>query len=176
MTLRPDPSHALEATYREAHARMRGLPFLNPSLSVEAVGFDEWEGHWLGVMVTPWFINLVLAPGDLSRWQSIARGDKRRYRFPAGEYEFIGAEEPAVGDFQICSLFSPVLEFDDHPTARFVAGQARMALLDPANDERHAPAARREPLHEIERSLRKPMSRRDLLRARFITPGDDDRR
>jgi [NiFe] hydrogenase assembly HybE family chaperone len=175
MTLRPDPSRALEATYREAHARMRGLPFVNPALSVEAVGFDAWEGHWLGVMVTPWFINLVLAPRDVARWQRIPRGDKRTYRFPAGEYEFIGAEEAAAGDFQICSLFSPVLEFEDHATARFVAEHARTALLDAANDERRSTTPRREPLRDIERSLDKPMSRRELLRARFVTR-DDDRR
>lgn len=178
MTLRPDPSSALEATYRDVQAtRMRGLPFLNPAVNVEAVGFAAWDGHWLGVLVTPWFINLVLAPRDESRWHEVAPGEKRRYQFPAGDYEFIGAAEPAVGDFQVCSLFSPVLEFEDHATARFVAEQARTALLDPANDERPRTAdARSEPIKEIEQALHTPMSRRDLFRGRFRSRSDDDRR
>ena len=48
----------------------------------------------------------------------------------AGDYEFVGTIEPGVGEFQLCSLFSPVLEFEDQATARFVAQHARAALLD----------------------------------------------
>jgi [NiFe] hydrogenase assembly HybE family chaperone len=95
LTFGPDPSDALEATYRHvAETRMHGLPFVNPVLAVEAVGFAPWEGRWLGVMVTPWFINLVQAPLDPAQWRSLGQGEKRRYRFPAGDYEFIGAIEP----------------------------------------------------------------------------------
>ena len=83
---------------------MHGLPFVNPALAVEAVGFAPWEGRWLGVMVTPWFINLVLAPLDPAQWRSLGQGEKRRYRFPAGDYEFIGAIEP--GRRRIPALFA----------------------------------------------------------------------
>ncbi len=55
-----DPSARLVAAFEAAAVRMRGLPIVNPALAVEAVGFAPWEGHWLGVMVTPWFINLTL--------------------------------------------------------------------------------------------------------------------
>src|SRR5512143_3606548 len=40
--------------------RMQGLPFLNPALQVDAVDFAPWEAFWLGVMITPWFVNLTL--------------------------------------------------------------------------------------------------------------------
>ena len=43
---------------------MQGLGFVNPALRVEAVAFEPWDGHWLGVMVTPWSINLLLLPHD----------------------------------------------------------------------------------------------------------------
>jgi [NiFe] hydrogenase assembly HybE family chaperone len=174
----PDPSAALEARYREVgETRMRGLPFVNAALAVEAVGFAPFEGRWLGVMVTPWFINLVLAPLDPAAWRSIGPGDKLRYRFPAGEYEFIGANEPGVGEFQACSLFSPVLEFVDQPTARFVAEHARAALLDAANREQHdAEEARAGPIARVEQALDAPVSRRDVLRGRFSGDADVDRR
>jgi len=173
----PDPSAALEATYRHvAETRMRGLPFVNPALAVEAVGFAPWEGRWLGVLVAPWFINLVLAPLDPAAWSPIGRGDKRRYRFPAGDYEFIGASEPGVGEFHVCSLFSPVLEFDDQATARFVAVHARAALLDAANREAHAVDEQPGPLARAGQALDAPLSRRDVLRGRFRPDADADRR
>ena len=175
-TLGPDPAAALEARYREvADTRMRGLPFVNPALVVEAVGFAPWEGRWLGVMVTPWFMNLVLAPLDPAVWRSIGQGEKLRYRFPAGDYEFIGANEPGVGEFQICSLFSPVLEFEDPATARFVAMRAREALLDAANREVHVVEERSGPIAQVEDALEAPMSRRDVLRGRFLPDVDVDR-
>lgn len=167
---RPDPSHALVATYRRVHAtRMAGLPFLNGRLDVEAVGFRAWKAHWLGALVTPWFMNLVVAPREAAQWRPLPPGEKRRYAFPAGDYDFVSACEDGVGEFFACSLFSPVQEFDDQATARYVAEHALAALLDPANDararsEEHASG----PIAQVERKLDGPMSRRDLLRGHFL--------
>jgi [NiFe] hydrogenase assembly HybE family chaperone len=167
-----DPSCALAATYRHVAAtRMLGLPFVNPALAVEAVGFAPWEGRWLGVLVTPWCINLVLAPLDPSAWRPLGQGEKRCYRFPAGDYEFVGTIEPGIGEFQLCSVFSPVLEFVDQATARFVAEHARAALLDAANNE-----VRPGPVAQVRQSMDAPMSRRDVLRGRFLPDVDADRR
>ena len=47
--------------------------------------FAPWKGYWLGVMLTPWFMNLMLAPRDPARWRPLPPGAKRRYAFPAGE-------------------------------------------------------------------------------------------
>ena len=134
-SLLPDPSGRLANAFRAAAARMEGLSFVNPALAVEAVGFAPWQGHWLGVMLTPWFMNLVLAPRDAAAWRSLPQGEKRCYRFPAGDFDFIGARDELAGDYQLCSLFSPVLQFDDQPTARMVAQLARDALFDAANAE-----------------------------------------
>jgi len=49
-----------QAIYRE---RMRDLPIVNSRLAVEAVGFEQWEDKDLGILITPWFMNLVLFPG-----------------------------------------------------------------------------------------------------------------
>jgi [NiFe] hydrogenase assembly HybE family chaperone len=181
-----DPASRLEAAFRAAAQRMQGLPIVNQALDVEAVGFARWEGHWLGVLVTPWFMNLTLFPGDPERWQTLAPGAKRRYRFPAGDYEFIGAHDATIGEFQVCSLFSPVHEFEDHATARLVAELAREALFDPANAEvpvmpvaNLSPASTAEapagPLAQIEASLGAPLSKRDFLRGRFLGSDRDDR-
>ena len=55
----PGPSRARAAFGTSPqHADARAADFVNPALAVEAVGFRPWEDHWLGVMVTPWFMNL----------------------------------------------------------------------------------------------------------------------
>jgi len=185
MALLPDPSARLTSAFRAAAERMDGLAFVNPALEVEAVGFALWNGRWLGVMVTPWFMNLTLVPADPAAWRPLAVGAKRRYRFPAGGYEFIGARDSAIGDYQDCSLFSPMQDFADHATARLVAQLARDALFDPANAEAQVAAtanlspsagdAPAGPLARLETELGARMSKRDFVRGRFLGGDRDDR-
>jgi [NiFe] hydrogenase assembly HybE family chaperone len=181
--LRPDPSQGLVDSFRLAAARVQGLAFVNPALAVEAVAFAPWQGHWLGVLVTPWFMNLILAPRDAAAWTPLKPGAKRSYVFPAGTYDFIGACDDVAGEYQMCSLFSPLLHFDDQETARLVAGLAREALFDAANAEpgdmpvgnlAPAPVASSTgpgPLEKLESQLTARQSKRDFLRARWT--GDD---
>ncbi len=179
-----DPSPRLVAAYRDVLARrMRGLPFVNPALEVEAVGFAPWNGRWLGVMLTPWFMNLMAVPLDPAAWAALPTGAKRAYVFPAGRYEFIGGDDERIGSYESCSLFSPVLDFADHATARLVATLARDALFDPGNAEvprypepNLSPAARAPgPFGELEARLDAPLSKRDFLRGRLVDPGDGHR-
>jgi len=187
------PAERVEGVFRAAEARMRGLDVVNPRLAVAAVGFAPWDGLWLGVLLTPWCMNLMLLPRDPALWQPLAIGAKRRHTFPAGEYEFVGAHDDALGPYAVCSLISPVLQFADQETAVQVATLARAALLDPANAEvpelppaaadataTPAAAAGAEaapgPLAQIQRQLDAPMSKRDLLRGRFRGTDRDDRR
>lgn len=178
----PDPSPRLNAAYRAIARRMDGLNFVNPAIDVEAVAFAPWESHWLGAMVTPWCINLMLLPRETAGWTSLPQGEKRRYSFPAGEYEFISSRDEAVGEYQMCSLISPVLDLPDHATACQVAELACAALLDPANaplpeappagagpgDADLAPG----PLAQIKERAAAPMSKRDFLRGRFLRGGE----
>ncbi len=177
-----ESSARLVAVFRAAAQRMDGLGFVNPALEVEAVAFGPWEDRWLGVMVTPWFMNLALLPRDPGGTPPLKVGAKRRYAFPAGEFEFIGSSDPAVGDFEMCSLFSPMDEFADQATARLVAALAREALFDATNAEPAAipppgfgPASPAEatprPLAELEQRAAAPMSKREFLRGRL--PGGE---
>jgi [NiFe] hydrogenase assembly HybE family chaperone len=153
---------------------------------VEAVGFAPWDEHWLGVMLTPWFMNLTLLPRNARAWQPLAIGAKRRYTFPAGEYEFVGANDAAVGAYQVCSLFSPMHEFADQETARLVATLAREALFDAANaavaempaaglSPAADPPAAPGPLAQLEQRLDAPLSKRNFLRGRFLGADRDHR-
>jgi [NiFe] hydrogenase assembly HybE family chaperone len=134
LATRPSPAAALERVFRGVlHHQMQDMPLVNPALSVEAVGFRPWDGHWLGVLVTPWFMNLVLMPRVAGKWSPIRERESRHYVFPAGVFEFIGSQDPVLGDYQACSLFSPMFDFADHAAARDTAAAALDALFDGAH-------------------------------------------
>ncbi len=115
------PAARLEAVFtRIGKTRMQGLPFLNPNLRVEAVGFRPWSGEWLGALVTPWCLNLVLMPGE-GPWKSLPAGGERIVALPAGRFRFLAGHDEELGEYHACSLFSPAQAFADHETARAVA-------------------------------------------------------
>ncbi|MDO9283954.1 MAG: [NiFe]-hydrogenase assembly chaperone HybE [Aquabacterium sp.] len=129
----PSPAAALAARFeRILRGPMHGLPMLNPALRVQAVGFRPWDRHWLGVLVTPWFMNLVLLPRVRSSWPAIGERASRHYVFPAGVFEFIGHHDAELGDYQACSLFSPMFEFADADGALATAEAALQSLFDAA--------------------------------------------
>lgn len=123
-----------------ARTRMAGVPVSNPALRVEAIGFasqagDDGVGVGAGILVTPWFMNLVRLPlhhdprtADVGRMQRHAVGTQA--------FGFIGAHEAAIGAFAACSLFSPMFEFADQAAARATA----LAVLDECCRVSAAPA------------------------------------
>ena len=126
-----DPAALLEAEFREIYtAKMRDVPFCNHALHVEAVGFQPWQGHVLGVLVTPWFMNLTLLPGPDEDWSALVRGEKELVEFPSGTYEFLHANRERIGGFKGCSLFSPMGEFASQLAAVDVARAVMIALFD----------------------------------------------
>ncbi len=127
-----DPGPALEAAFRRIEReRMRDMPILNRALGVRALGFRLEPQGWLGVLITPWFINLMLLPAEGARWTTLAVGQSRTLALPAGGFEFVGGFEEAIGEYQFCSLFSPVLEFADQESACAVALAALEAVRMP---------------------------------------------
>ena len=122
-----------------ADGPMRGLPLNHPGLRVEALGLEVWPGEpefALGVLVTPWAMNL-LRVALRAQAPLLPVGAKGLHILGARELEFIGAELAAFGRFEMCSLFSPMLEFADQDaalaTAREVLKLLRVAsALQPA--------------------------------------------
>ena len=128
-----------DAVYRD---RMQGLPIVNPALSVEAVGFEPFEAHQLGVLISPWFMNLVLLPGD-DALDVFKQGASVKIELPAGPYEFTVSHDEAVGTFLSAILFRTVSDFPDQQTARDVATEIATLVRDPdAPADQKKPAAK----------------------------------
>lgn len=126
-----DPSSELERVFAHiARTRMADLPLCNGALRVEAIGFRAGPGgHWVGVLVTPWAINLLCLPRQAEHWPALAAGAKHDWDFPSGVYEFTVAEESTMGTYHLCSLFSPALDFASHEQAQLTARAAVAALF-----------------------------------------------
>ncbi|XWN32829.1 MAG: [NiFe]-hydrogenase assembly chaperone HybE [Devosia sp.] len=141
-TAAPDPMaqhiasvcERLVAEFREVHhAKMRDMPLTNPALHVEAAGFCAHEGMVLGVLVAPWFMNVILMPGPGEDWSQITCGAKELITFPSGTYEFVHNVRPGLGGYKACSLFSPMDTFGSQLQAMDVARAVLPALFDPEN-------------------------------------------
>lgn len=160
MTLRVhqlDPAVAVEqAFFRIQRERMVDVPILNPALSVEAIDFQRWQGHWLGIVVTPWCMSVLLIPGGAENWVSTGENRRRFVKFPAGDFAFLGSDEVELGEFQSCSLFSPMGKFSTQSEATMTARASMIGLLTPAQ-----PA---QPIGKNDRDGEKPsLSRRGFL-------------
>lgn len=181
---------ALDTVFtRIQHERMQGVPVLNTALRVQCVGFRAWQTHCLGVLITPWFMSLMLLPCESDEWEALKIGDKVTQVFPSGAYEFIVAEEEDLGRYLSCSLFSPVFEFEDQEAAVATAEAVMSGLMEEENRELLSMREKEiesiwhgggEPEGEfptdeellntptLEEKLEAPISRRDLLRGRFL--------
>ena len=128
---------ALTRRFREiATTRMHGLPLLHPGLEVEAVGF-AWQHigtpdctGLLGILVTPWCMNLLWLPDDDQARP--AEGESREYRIGDERLAFLAVEDEVLGHYQSCSLFSPMFDFVDAQSARETAVQVLSLLRRPA--------------------------------------------
>lgn len=141
---------ALEHTFNVIlNTRMQDLPLLNPALSVKALGFQRVNDDWLGALITPWFMNLLLLPAAKADWCDLPIGSQFERAFPYGVFTFTVAHEVQLGTYAQCSLFSPMFQFQDQNAAITAARSALHALLAPP-----APPA---------------LSRRELLRLHLGT-------
>jgi [NiFe] hydrogenase assembly HybE family chaperone len=130
-----EPARRLVDYYERASRRMQGMPVCNPNLVVESVGIREFDGRRVGVIVTPWFMNLTIlpSPADLATWRA---GAVARIAFPFGLYDFDVSEAGDNGLIATRSLFSMMHEFADQDSARVAARAAIDALFEPAAPER----------------------------------------
>ncbi|MES9934717.1 MAG: [NiFe]-hydrogenase assembly chaperone HybE [Candidatus Sedimenticola sp. PURPLELP] len=178
---------SLESCFRTIYdQRMKDLPIVNDQLEVEAVGFQLWNGHDVGVLITPWFMNLVMLPMEGDEWIDLPLDSKREFDFPARKLTFVLTEFEGIGRCMSSAIHSPMNGFPDHPSAVDTAGQFLRDLMDEEMQVEADPEGERlqrflqgeemsreeEPTEEttgLDEKLQQPVSRRDLLRGLFAS-------
>jgi [NiFe] hydrogenase assembly HybE family chaperone len=153
-----------------AATRMAGLPICNAALRVEVVGWREWNGRHVAVLVTPWTINLILLPGS-EALDPLPLDVKQTWTFPSGNYDFMGLNEAVLGVSHICSLVSPTLHIATQEDAVNIAQQIMQYLFMEESPDQMRDAERKDSMEAArfngEKLMDKPLSRRDFLRGSF---------
>ena len=143
-----------------ANTAMRDLPIYNHALRVDAIGFEATTEGWLGVLITPWFINVVLLP--VRRVEAtVPLGSKVTHDLVSGEHEFSVGEDDELGRYDFLTLASPTLKYKSHQAAREVAQKALAKLLTPP--EAAGAAIPEQPIHFVSAEQR-GKERRAFLR------------
>ena len=166
------PGRLLEEIYRKIHSEhMLGLPILNPVLEVEAVGFVPFQGYLVGILITPWCMNLMLISGT-ERCPVLAEGKSQSWIFPGGMLKFFAGFEAGIGSCQVCSLFSPMPEFASQEEARSAAQAVLNGLFSDVVkvEPEKAQIQPADTLAEMRAAVTAPMTKRDFLRGSFL-PG-----
>ncbi|GEM_PF-6227300 len=129
-----------EAIY---HDKMQGLPIVNSNMQVRLACLKAVrEGVYLGALVTPWFINLLLKmvqqnesdvrDRHLEFYPEIGVGEKVVMKFPSGQYEMLVNHQPTLGYFYTCALFSDMHSIENQAVAEEVAQQCVHLVFDEA--------------------------------------------
>ena len=116
----------LEEAWRTVATRMADLPVVHPGLSVQSVGFRGFGDGFIGVVITPWVMNVVLtgaagADGPL--------GSDVEVHLPAGRVDFAPTKLDGIDPVLACSVFSPMDALADQAAARAVAWEVLDQLL-----------------------------------------------
>jgi [NiFe] hydrogenase assembly HybE family chaperone len=147
----------LDAYRAVAAGDMSALPGFNPALTLEAVGFRDWEGHGLGVLIAPWFMNLILLPGPDDDWTGIDPREGCEWKLPTELIVFHPCDLAGPGLHLTAPLFTDLSAFPDQDTARAVAREVMRQLFEPGAEQAPADSG-------ATRLLERPVSRRGLFR------------
>jgi [NiFe] hydrogenase assembly HybE family chaperone len=169
MTLDDRIAALVDRFRRIGEANMKGLPIYNDQIEVEAVGFQPFGEGFIGALITPWFLNLILLPPEPRPWEPARIGAKFQVDLPGGQLPFTVAGDEEIGHYDSYSIRSPMQGVNGNVAARFLAEAALAKALTPPKPEEmagpEAPACERS--HgDVD------TARRNLLRGKFKEGSD----
>ena len=131
-----NPASLIEAGFSQvAEESMRGLPFYNSAISVKTCGFQIFDNQWIGTVLTPWMLNVIILPGPDQIWDKRQIGSRVGLELPYGNMTFVVGQMEKLGQYLACSLLSPL---DKHLTAeqgvKLAEDSMRMLLSLPVRD------------------------------------------
>lgn len=134
--LAENPQPLLERLFSGiAEREMCALPFYQPQIPIRACGFQLFEQQWIGALLTPWMLSLLVLPGPGQVWPRRRVGLRLALALPCGNVGFALGELDGCGQYLGSSLMSPLPTDLAGETALALAqGCARMALALPVTD------------------------------------------
>jgi [NiFe] hydrogenase assembly HybE family chaperone len=103
-----NPAPRLVTQYeRIAQQEMQALPFYHPAMPIVAQ-CTLFEGQWLGCVLTPWMLSVVVLPGPDQLWPVRSSSERLALQLPCGNLTFMVGALPETGQLLACSLMSPI--------------------------------------------------------------------
>jgi [NiFe] hydrogenase assembly HybE family chaperone len=126
---------ALEERFREiGETVMKELPLYNDRLEVEAVGFRSWDKGWIGVLVTPWCMDVLLLNAEIQPMDYNAIGGQVEVELPGGARQFKKGGDDVLGLYLQLSLHSPTSGFAFQEAARVEAIERLDEFMTPPQE------------------------------------------
>lgn len=104
--------------FRAIDPTMADLPLYNGKLTVEGYGFQRDGDQIVGVLITPWFMNIVVLPVAAEAIDPNGYGKSKMITLAGGAFPCLYNGDPAVGAFWGHSLHSPMDVFVSMDQAR----------------------------------------------------------
>jgi len=168
-----NPQQQISDAFRRIEQnQMQGLPVCNEALTTELVGMRRFGDYWLGVLITPWTLQLLLLPASADA-EVLEEGDHRSHAFPQGEVVFMASDNPDLGIYQSCALRSPLHDFPSQEVIRQTAGEVLDLLFQPPAEQPEGQSVKvampgRLDIEKESRPIQETRgSRRDFLRGRM---------
>jgi [NiFe] hydrogenase assembly HybE family chaperone len=140
---------ALIERFRHIDLGMRDLPIYNNKVAIEPVGFRSFgKAELLGVLLTPWFMNLMILPIEPVAMNMAAIGKTISIELPGGSRTFVVGGDEVIGLYRARSLHSPLLTFTLPGQALAEARRLLTLLMTPPDAE---PAATKTALSGLDR-------------------------
>lgn len=137
MTSKPDFTACLVAHFERIYEQhMQGLPILNPRLGVEAVGVRDLDEQQVCVLITPWFMNLIVR-SEAGHWDDAGEGELVSIDLPHQSLEFTVCRDPEIGSYLSAVLFRTMTDFPDQDTAREIALESSRRLFAEPEQAEH---------------------------------------
>lgn len=139
-----NPAPRVLAHYRRFQAQLtQGGNAGQAGISVDIAGFRRYQGDWVGAVVTPWFIHLLLLPGGGTLWRNLPAGETLRAGFPAGDLEFTTQtqDDPDLPTHAFATVVAPLDGLPDQDAALSSAMQAMRLIFEPASAPPPGPEA-----------------------------------
>lgn len=136
-----NPSSLVEQVFSQIAQTqdMMELPFYHKGILTKTFSFQEFEEQWVGVVLTPWMLSVVILPGSRQIWPQREVGDKLGLSFPRGDVTFVVSEIEGLGQYLSCSLMSPLDRHVHQKVYEQLAEDSLKELLGQKDPDPNAP-------------------------------------
>ena len=103
-----NPTEIFLAEMQNIVPEMQDLPFYHKGIKCFCPKFVLFEDQWIGTVLTPWMMSVVILPGPQQQWEPRELGDKLTVQLPYKVLTFTVSSVENVPQYLSCSLHSPL--------------------------------------------------------------------